>query len=80
MQEHGAAAPGDARAGIMIDLDDEVVEVILARQPVAGLVVVQPDRLVVVTIVRIFAPGVSGPDRLRRQIGLRPWMPVGAPP
>ena len=38
MQEHGAAARRDARAEVVIDLDDEVVEMILARQPISGLV------------------------------------------
>jgi hypothetical protein len=80
MQKHGTAAAGDARAKVVIDLDDEVIEVILARQPVSGLIVDQPDRLVVMAVLRIFAPGIFGPDRPRRQIGLRPRMPVGAPP
>jgi hypothetical protein len=80
MQEDCTTAAGDARAKVVIDLDDEIVEVILARQPVSGLVVDQPDRLVVTAVVRIFAPGILGPDRPRWQIGLRPRMPVGAPP
>src|SRR5258708_38223119 len=80
MQEQGSAAAGDARAEILIDLDDGVVEVMLAREAVFGLVTRQPDRLVVATVVRILAPGVFGLDRPRRQIGLRLRMAVGAPP
>ena len=38
MQEHGAAAAGYPWAGVVIDFDDEIVEMVLARQPVAGLI------------------------------------------
>ena len=37
MQKHRAAAAGDARPGVVVDLDDEIVEMIVAAQPVAGL-------------------------------------------
>ena len=66
--------------GVVIDLDDEIVEMILARQPVAGLIADQPNRLVVMAVLRVFAPGVFGPDRPGRQKGPRPRMAVGAPP
>ena len=36
MHEHGAAAAGDTRPGVVVELDDEVVETIGALQPVAG--------------------------------------------
>ena len=76
------ALPRPAIAGrcVMIDLDDEIVEVILARQPVAGLIADQADRLIVMAVLRVFAPGVFGPDRPDRQKGARPRMAVGAPP
>ncbi len=65
----------------MIDFDDEIVEMVLARQPVAALIADQADGLIVMAVLRVFAPGVFGPDRPDRQIrccGLR--MAVGAPP
>ena len=37
MDEHRAAAPGDARAGIVIELDQQVVELVAAGQAVAAL-------------------------------------------
>src|SRR5512147_3220988 len=80
MQEHGAAAAGNSWAGVVIDLDDEIVEVVLAGQPVAGLVADQADRLIVVAVPRVLAPGVFGPDRPDRQIGARSRIAVGAPP
>ena len=79
MQEHRAAAAGNARRAVVVDLDDEVVEVIVARETVAGRVSRQPDRLVVTAVVRVFAPGVLGANRAGRQEGLRPPVAVGAP-
>ena len=63
MQKHRAAAAGDARGGVVVDLDDEIVEMVFAGQPVAGLAVAEPDRLIVMAVVRVLAPGVFGPDR-----------------
>src|SRR5215212_5754378 len=80
MQEHGAAAAGYPWAGVVIDLDDEIVKVILARQPVAGLIPHQANGLIVAAVVRVLAPGVFGADRPDRQIGPRSGMAVGAPP
>src|SRR6185312_6710185 len=80
MQEHGAAAAGYPRAGVVIDFDDEIVEMVLAREPVAGLVADQADGLIVTAVPRVLAPGVFGPDRPDRQKGPRSRMAVGAPP
>ena len=38
---------GDAGRTIMVDLDDEIIEVIRAREAVAALVLIQPQRLVI---------------------------------
>ena len=62
VQEHRAAAPGDARARVVIDLDDEVVEMILALQAVAAAVMIEPYRPVVMSVVRILAPGIRWRD------------------
>ena len=80
MQEHGAAAAGDAWCAVVVDLDDKVIEIIGAGKPVAGLVVDQPNGLIVVTVLRVFAPGIFRPDRADGQEGSRPRMAVGAPP
>src|SRR5215203_5596705 len=80
MQEHGAAAAGYPWAGVVIDLDDEIVKVVLARQPVAGLIPHQANGLIVTAVVRVLAPGVFGADHPDRQIGPRSRMAVGAPP
>src|SRR5262245_13661095 len=80
MQEHGAAAPGDARAGVVVDLDDEIVEVVVARQAVAARAALQANRLVVMAVGRVFAPGILGTDRPHREMRFRADMAVGAPP
>src|SRR5215216_2145781 len=80
MQEYRAAAAGDPWAGVVIDLDDEIVKMVLARQPVAGLIPHQANGLIVTAVVRVLAPGVFGADRPDRQIGPRSRMAVGAPP
>lgn len=64
----------------MIDLDDKIVEMIVAPEPVAALAAIPPHRLIVMAALRIFAPGVVGPDRANRQERPRPRMAVGAPP
>ncbi len=80
MQEHGAAASGDTWAKILVDLDDEIVEVVHAGQPVTGLISNKPDRLVLTSVGRILAPGIFGLDWPDRQIGLRLGMAIGTPP
>jgi hypothetical protein len=80
MQKHRAAAAGDARPGVVIDLDDEIVEMIVAPEPVAALIRTQPQRLVVVTILRVLAPGVFRADGAHGEKRGRPSMPVRPPP
>src|SRR5689334_14885471 len=80
MQEHRAAAAGNPRTRVVVDLDYEIVEVVLAPQAVAALAAAETNRLIVMTIGRVFAPGVLGADRPDRQEGLRPDVTIGAPP
>src|SRR5579863_834957 len=80
MQENGAAAAGDPRGGVVVDLDDEVVEVIIAPEPVAVLVNSELDRPVIMPAGGVFAPGVVLPDRANREVRFRPRVAVGAPP
>ena len=80
MQEHRAAAAGDPRGGVVVDLDNEIVEVILARQAVTLLGARQADRLIVVAVGGIFAPGIFNANRADRQEGFWTAVTVGAPP
>ena len=80
MQEDRAAAAGYSGLGVVIDLDDEIIEVIVAPEPVAAAIRRQPHRLVVMAIAGVFAPGVLGPDGANRQERARPGVAVGPPP
>jgi len=62
MQEYRAAAAGDARGAVMIDLDNEIIEVVVARESIGAATGLEPYRLVVMAALRIFAPGVHGPN------------------
>src|ERR1700704_5741670 len=80
MQEYRAAAADNARRAVVIDLDNEIIEVIVALEPIAVAIAIQPHWLVVMTAPRVFAPGVLGPDGANRQKSARPRVAVGAPP
>src|ERR1700676_1779827 len=80
MQEYRAAAAGNARRGVVIDLDDEIVEMVVAPEPIATVIAIQPYRPVVMAAVGGLAPAVRRPDGGNRQEGMRPRVPVGPPP
>ena len=80
MQEYRAAAALDARGSVVIDLDNEIVEVIVAGESIAVATWLQPYRLVVVAACGVFTPGVFRLDGVNGQEGARPWVAVGAPP
>src|ERR1700751_297133 len=80
MQEHGAAAMRHPRAGVVIDLNDEVVEMMVPLQAITRAAARQRDRLIVIAVIRVFAPGVLRADGANGQKGPRPRMPIGAPP
>lgn len=80
MDEYCAATVRNPGPGIVIELDDQVIEVIIAPQPVAGCMFRSTDRPVVASIRRILAPGVGSVDAAHRQSGARTWTAIGAPP
>src|SRR6202021_325179 len=80
MQEYRAAPAGDARRAVVIDLDNEIIEMVVAPEPIAALLAIQPHRLVVMPARRVFTPGILGPDSANRKECERPRMAVGPPP
>jgi len=80
MQKYRAATAGDARRAVVIDLDDKIVEMIVAFEPVTAMFAIPPHRLIVMAALGIFAPGVFGADGANRQERSRHRMAVGAPP
>lgn len=80
MNENGAATFCDARTRVVIDFDDEIVEPVFTRQPIALSVRRYFDWPVIAAIVRIFAPAVSGVYPLRRQRCDGTRVPICTPP
>src|SRR3979409_2194297 len=80
MKEDRAAAAGNARAAVVIDLDNEIIEMVVAPEPVAAACPIPPHRPVVVPACGVFAPGVFRPNGANRQECTRPRVAVSAPP
>ncbi len=56
MDENGAAPPSHPRAGIVVELDNEIVQPIVAPKPVAWFTGRAPERPIVVPTGRILTP------------------------
>ena len=80
MHENGAAASRNARAAIVIKLDDQIVEAIVPPQAITGLAGFAPDWPIVAAIARVFAPGIVRVDRTQRKESSRAKAPIRAPP
>src|SRR5581483_6328538 len=80
MNKDRAAATRDPRAGIVIELDNEVIETVGPPKPVGGRPLGDRDRLVVAAVGGVFAPAVGTRDRAERQQGPRRRASVRAPP
>ena len=76
MQEHRAAAAGHPRAGIVVDLDDEIVEMVVPPQPVAWFSGRAAEGAVIAPVGGIFAPGNVTGNASDGQQCPRPRMPV----
>lgn len=80
MEKYRAAAAGDPRPGVVIKLDDEIVEMVVAFEPVPGRTLLQANRSVVAPVMKVFAPGILGSDRANGKESAWPCMTVRAPP
>jgi hypothetical protein len=80
MDEHCAAAPRHPRAIVVVDFDDQVVQIVLAHQPVARLASLSNHRTIIPSITGIFAPGIRVANRPDRKRGLRAGDSVLSPP
>lgn len=67
MHKDGAAAAANAGQVVIAEHDDEIVEMVSARETVAVVARRQFDRPVIVRIARILAPAIEGPDRAQWQ-------------
>jgi len=80
MDENGAAEPGNARPGVVVEFDDEIVEVVAAVEPIAWFIGRPAERTVITAILGGFAPGIVRADPARREQGARAWQAIGPPP
>ena len=79
MHEDGAAVAPDARALVVVEHHDEVIEPVLAPQVFGVGRVGMADGAVVIAVGRGIAPAVVALDRRHRQAGRESWTPFGAP-
>src|ERR1043166_4123310 len=80
VEKHRAAPPRDARPGVVVDLDDEIVEGVVTPEPVAWFIGRPPERAVVTAVRRVFAPRERAIDPRRRQQRARPPKAIRPPP
>src|SRR5262245_2631765 len=80
MDEDGAAAPRRPRPGVMIKLNDQVVQVVRTPKAVALLPGASFDRTIIPPIRGVFDPGVVRFNAPRWQQCPRMRQTVGPPP
>src|SRR5439155_1450896 len=80
MNDDGAAPTRHARARVMVDLDDEIVEVIVPPEAVAAVIGRALERTVVAAIGGIFTPSKGRINASGRQQCRRVRMAIRAPP
>src|SRR6476659_2718484 len=78
MHEDGAAMPLHARAVIVTENENQIVEIVVAGQAVGSRSRRQSDELVVAAVGRILAPAIVGPNGAQRKYRPRPRHTVGA--
>jgi hypothetical protein len=80
VDEDSAAPSGDARPGVVIKLDDQVVEPIVSPKAISRLVWTPLDGMIIPTMPGVFDPGVVWSDGPRRQQGQWVGKAVSSPP
>src|SRR5439155_8028472 len=72
---------GDTGARVMVDFNNEIIKMIVATEPVAGLAAAgHLDRPVITSARRVLAPRIVCSDSPDRQGGDRPGRAIGPPP
>ena len=66
MQEYCTAAADDAGGAVVVDLDNKIIKVVVAPEPVAGVIAVPPYWPVVMATCGVFTPGIIRPDGANR--------------
>ena len=77
MDEHGAPSALDARAMVVINFNNKIIQMIVAPHLLATISGGQPDMAVVGASPGCVAPAVRSPQGNGGQAGKRPFNPVG---
>jgi hypothetical protein len=80
VDKDGAAPTGDAGPGVVVKLDKDIVEPVMAPKPVAWFIGRPQDRTVVIPVGWVFAPCIGGADAADRQQCPHMGKAVGPPP
>ena len=80
MQEHSAAPAGNPGSGIVVDLDDDVVQGVVTPEAVAWFIGRTFKRPIVAAVAGVFAPCDAAIDAGCRQQGWRLRATIGSPP
>jgi len=80
MHEHGAASACHPRAGVVVDLNDEIVEVVGSPEAVAAVAGRASKRAVIPPVGGILAPGEVGGNAAGGQQGARVPVAIRPPP
>lgn len=80
MNKDRAAKAGNAGPGIVVDLDEQVIEPVIAPKPVAWFIGRPDEGAIVAPVARILAPGVRGTDAADGKGGARPREAIRPPP
>ncbi len=80
MDKDCAAQPGNAWPGVVIDLDDDVIEPVVPPKPVAWFIGRPLKCMIVAPVVGVFAPCVGGPNTANGEPCPGARKPVGTPP
>ena len=67
MDEYGAAAAGHSGLRVVVNLDKQVVEAVVAPKAVAWFTGRPLKGSIIAPVGRIFAPGIGGTDAAQRQ-------------
>ncbi len=67
MKKYRTAVAGDARARVMVDLDDQIVKPVGTFEAIAWFIGRPPEWTIVAAVLGVFAPGVVRRDRPDRQ-------------
>jgi len=80
VDEDRAAAAGDAWPGVVINLDDQVVQPIVAPESIAWFIGRPPKWTIVAPVFGILAPRIGAADLPNRQRGARRRKAIRPPP